>query len=332
VSNISNHLKEAFGLQVPLHRMNPSQLSKLPVYLRGGFDFWAGRLLNHKVIFAQIKERGEMSPSRLKKQSKELSIIFQHTVIFVLKELESWNRGRLIEQNVSFIEPGRQIYVPELLLQLNNGTSRNSIQISVGEKLGMVSQAILLYKLISRRMEPLDYAHISNVMDCSLMTVSRSMRELAAAEFVTIEEGKPNLVHFNVHGKELWDLALPLLSSPVKTVWRSDIPFTTVHVDMKLSGETALAHYTMLSKGNGDTFAVGKKRFDFMKIPAAFQQQVQQNYGDYRIQVWDYDPDLVSQNFGGVVDRLSLYLSMKDQIEDERMEAALQELLNKMEW
>ncbi|MFY0084776.1 hypothetical protein ABTP93_22115, partial [Acinetobacter baumannii] len=69
------------------------------------------------------------------------------------------------------------------------------------------------------------------------------MRELASAGLVTIEEGKPNLVYFNAHGKELWDQALPLLSSPVKTVWRSEKPIDTT-VDMKISGETALAHYT----------------------------------------------------------------------------------------
>ncbi|MFX5142059.1 hypothetical protein ABTC48_20465, partial [Acinetobacter baumannii] len=89
--------------------------------------------------------------------------------------------------------------VPELLLHLNDTSGRNSMQLHVGEKLGMQSQAIVLWKLNKRRIEPLEYQHMTNVMDCSLMTVSRSMRELASAGLVTIEEGKPNLVYFNAH-------------------------------------------------------------------------------------------------------------------------------------
>jgi hypothetical protein len=332
VNDISNYMKEAFGLSVPLQKLDAEELRTLPVYLRGAYEFWVGRLLNSRLIFAEVKDREELSPLRLKKQSRELFNLRHCPVIFVFKELESWNRSRLIEQHVSFMELGKQLYVPELLLHLNDISGRNSIQLHAGEKLGMYAQAILLWKLIKSRMDPLEYQYVSDVMDCSLMTVSRSMRELAAAGLVTIEEGKPNLVHFNTHGKDLWEQALPLLSSPVKTVWRSEKPFVDVAVDMKVSGETALAHYTMLSKGSGDTFAVGKKMFDFAKRAPGLQEQLQQHYGDYMIQIWDYDPDLVAQNFGGVVDRLSLYLSMKDHIEDERMEAALEELLNKMEW
>lgn len=332
MNDISNYMNKAFGVDMPLKKLDAKELSILPVYLRGAYDFWVGKLLNSRLIFAEVKDREELSPLRLKKQARELFNLRDCPVIFVFKELESWNRSRLIEQHVSFMELGKQLYVPELLLHLNDISGRSSIPLQVGEKLGIYAQAILLWKLVNRRMDPLEYQHITKVMDCSLMTVSRSIRELAAAGLVHIEEGKPNLVHFNRHGKDLWEQALPLLSSPVKKVWRSDRPFTTVTADMKLSGETALAHYTMLSKGHGETYAVGKKRFDFAKRAPGLQEQLQQHYGDYIIQVWDYDPDLVAGHIEGVVDRLSLYLSMKDNMKDERMEAALQELLNKMEW
>lgn len=328
---ISNYLAKAFGLQVPLHQLDASELGRLPVYLRGAYDFWTGKLLENKVIFAEIKDREELSPSRLKKQARDLFNMLKHPVIFVINELESWNRSRLIEQNVSFIEPGRQIYVPELLLHLTDISGRNSVHLHIGETLSMPSQAILLYKLNTRQMDPLEYQQVAAAMGCSLMTVSRSMRELAGAGLVKIEEGRPNLVYFLAHGKDLWDQALPLLSSPVKIVWRSERPINAAG-DMKAAGETALSHYTMLSKGLGDTYAVSKHMLPFLKKREAGLQELQQNYGNYMLQVWDYDPDYVADNYGGFVDRLSLYLSLKDNIDDERMAAAMEELLNKMEW
>lgn len=324
-------MQKAFGLQVPLQKLEVKEMSRLPVYLRGAYDFWIGRLLNKRVIFAEVMGKGELSPSRLKKQARDLSNMLNYPIVFVFKELESWNRGRLIEHNVSFIEPGRQLYVPELLLHLNDSIGRNSIHVHVGSKLSMPSQAIVLNKLNSRTIEPLEYQQVAKAMSVSLMTVSRSMRELAAAEMVRIEEGKPNLVHFKLHGKDLWDQALPMLSSPVKTVWSSEIDFNTSK-DMRAAGETALSHMTMLSNGSGNTYAVSKIVFPLLKKKDLILQKLQQNYGNYYLQVWEYDPDYTANNNGGDVDRLSLYLSMKENIEDERMAAALKELLNKMEW
>lgn len=314
-----------------LQRLEGKEVGRLPVYLRGTYDFWLGRLLNQKVIFAERKNREEMSPSRLKKDALDLAKILHHPVIFPMKELESWNRLRLIEKNISFIEPGRQIYVPELLLHINDSNGRNAIQLEPGEKLSMPSQAIVLHKLNTRQMDPLEYQMVANAMGVSLMTISRSMRELAAAKLVRIEEGKPNLVYFNWHGKELWEKVLPLLSSPVKTVWRSEIPFTVIP-DLKAAGETALSHYSMLANGSEETYAVSKQMLPILKKKDPVLQQLQQNYGKYYLQVWDYDPDYTGNNTDNYVDRLSLYLSLKDQIEDERVQAAMEELLNHMEW
>jgi Tfp pilus assembly protein PilO len=47
------------------------------------------------------------------------------------------------------------------------------------------------------------------------------------------------------------------------------------------------------------------------------------------IQVWSYDPKLFA--VAGVVDRLSLFLSLRDE-KDERVEAALEQMMKEMPW
>jgi hypothetical protein len=47
------------------------------------------------------------------------------------------------------------------------------------------------------------------------------------------------------------------------------------------------------------------------------------------IEIWKYDPELLARK--GVVDPLSLYLSLKN-IKDERVEMALDTLLEKFQW
>jgi hypothetical protein len=47
------------------------------------------------------------------------------------------------------------------------------------------------------------------------------------------------------------------------------------------------------------------------------------------VEVWSYNPELLSG--GQIVDRLSLYLSLKDN-EDERVEAALEHMMEAVSW
>ena len=46
-------------------------------------------------------------------------------------------------------------------------------------------------------------------------------------------------------------------------------------------------------------------------------------------QVWKYNPKMLSTE--GVVDKLSLYLSLKDN-DDERIQIELERLINEMSW
>lgn len=331
MNEIRNYLNKGFGLDVSMRRLEQSQLAKLPLYIRGAFEFWSANLLNNKVLFVAIKEGAELSPVKLKKQAAEIAKFIPYPIVYIFPELESWNRSRLIEQHVAFIEPDKQLYVPELLLHLNDVSRRSNLSLRLGEKLSMSSQAILLHQLNTRKYEPFEYQQMANAMGCSLMTISRSIRELSAAGLAVIEEGRPNLVHFITKGKKLWEQALPLLSSPIKSIWRSEKPLKGT-TGIKMAGITALSHYSMLSKGSGLCYAIGKHFLPSLKKRNPGLHDEQQQYGEYQLQVWDYVPDFTGNPVGGVVDRLSLYLSMRDQVEDERTEAALQELINEMEW
>lgn len=331
MSEISKYLKEVFGIEAVIHPMENADLSALPIYLKGSYRFYTGRLLNHQVIFADLIERTQLTPSQLKKQGDTLTQMLRHPIVFVIAELESWNRTRLIGQNIAFIEPGKQLFVPNLLLQLSDITSRKKPIREGIEKLSAPAQAILLYKLNSRINSPLQYSNMQSQFGYSSMTISRSMKELENAGIIKIAGGRTKIVTFMLHGEELWQKTLPLLSSPVKEIWQSEAPFWREN-EYKEAGETALANYTMLAQRSGATYAIGKDLFRSNKIKNPEIQNMQQRYGNYYLEVWNYDPECIPSDAPNTVDRLSLYLSMRDKIEDERMNQALEELLNNMKW
>jgi hypothetical protein len=71
-----------------------------------------------------------------------------------------------------------------------------------------------------------------------------------------------------------------------------------------------------------------KKNFSALKKRKAIKD-INQHKGDFLIEVWDYDPALLSKS--KYVDMLSLYLSIKDS-SDDRTQIELEKLLNKVKW
>jgi hypothetical protein len=51
--------------------------------------------------------------------------------------------------------------------------------------------------------------------------------------------------------------------------------------------------------------------------------------GEVEVEVWKYNPALLSES--GVVDRLSLYLLLKD-YDDERVQIELEHMIHEIKW
>ena len=96
----------------------------------------------------------------------------------------------------------------------------------------------------------------------------------------------------------------------------------------RIGGDTALSNYTMLSESNRKTYVIGKDEFRSLKTSGALKG-LDKKYGDIRIEVWLYNPLILSENKN--VDKLSLYLSLKQE-EDERFKGALEDLINEIQW
>lgn len=78
-----------------------------------------------------------------------------------------------------------------------------------------------------------------------------------------------------------------------------------------------------LTKKTSNVLPCRKK--DFKALNVAVDKQ----FGQNEIQVWKYNPQILSST--GVVDKLSLYLSLKDN-EDERIQIELERLISEMPW
>ena len=85
----------------------------------------------------------------------------------------------------------------------------------------------------------------------------------------------------------------------------------------------------MLSPPAGPVVALGARNWAAVKQGLQGREIPFAEPGAWEIQVWSYDPNLCAAD--NTVDRLSLYLSLRDD-RDERVEGALDEMMKGLAW
>lgn len=326
MNNLRQYLQERFDQEGELDFLDKEQKASIPLYLAGNYDFYRGNLAGRPIIWAKVKDVHDLSINRLHKQGDQLKRYLAAPIVFVFDKLPSWQRKRLIDKHIAFVEPPRQLYIPELLLELNDRARSNNPYESTKDSLRPSSQSAILYHLEVASIENRPLREIADLLKYSTMEVSRIVDELAHFSLIRLERKREKIIRFLFMGQELWNRANPLMRSPVREVWFTDDDLTSN--DFRIGGDTGLAMYTMLSESILRTCCIGKRAFRTLKQVDVIKG-LDKRQGDNRIEVWHYDPALLSKD--KIVDRLSLYLSMREE-KDERVQGALKDLINEISW
>jgi len=96
------------------------------------------------------------------------------------------------------------------------------------------------------------------------------------------------------------------------------------------TGLTALSRFTRISADRHAEFAMSNPRYRLARRNEWLEERQFLEDGLVVIEQWSYSPSLLAMD-NRTVDRLSLYLSMRDD-PDERVQAALHELIEDAEW
>ncbi|MEJ0101298.1 MAG: hypothetical protein WDO19_01535 [Bacteroidota bacterium] len=320
---IINKLNGTSGIEIKQLKVALGFINKLPIYLNRTFKFYAVEIAEKKIILAELLSLKNFTPDQLKKQHYQLEDFSQLPVVFLIEHIEAYQRKRLVEKKIPFIVPGKQLYIPNLLIDLNE--SRRGSLTKYREKLSPAAQCLLLFHLQVENLDEMQLKIIAKKLNYSAMTVSRVAKELMQFSLCNITGTKQKAIDFPKNKKEIWNKALAVAINPVKQkVFVNQLPYS---IQLPYSGETAMEHYTHLNAGKTKNFAIAKGKFIQLKRRKKFETNPYE--GNYLLEVWNYNPELLSK--GKYIDELSLYLSMKNN-NDERTQIELEHLVNKMKW
>jgi hypothetical protein len=316
----TKYLSDTLGVAVSLWEW-PGK-SRLPLFLRQAYDFHEFEFLGQPCLTMVETGNEDLSPATIRKQMAQLRDKFPGEVIYVRLGLTSDLRRRLIEQGVQFVIPGNQLYLPRFGLDLREYFRTRP---SESDVLTPAAQATLLYLLLHEDATNRSVNGLARPLGYSKMSISRAFTELEIPQLGKVETmGRNRFLHLADEPKVVWQAAQKHLRSPVRDrVMFEDFGNRDLGVT---AGLPALSKYTMLSAGSRPTYAVSASDWEEgtgHSLGATGEQH------EVEIELWTYDPRLLARD--GLVDRLSLFLSLRES-EDERVQAALSEMIESMPW
>ena len=312
----TDYLAKLIGCEVRMLTHAKGGDDKLPLALVSRYSLCDVEFMETKVTMAIPTESEDISPMQLSKHQAKMMEVFQHPVIFALESVESYKITRLTQAKVNFIVPGKLVFIPSLLIVLRELKNKQAV---MPEKMPPVAQLLVLYHLEKGTIDGLNTTEIAELTGLAYPTINVALRWLVSNNFIALVGGKQKCVRITLSKTELWNKSLPLMSSPIERILFTNIKLT----GSLLAGETAMGQYTMLAEPAVPVVAIDKTT---AKENAPL---LNKEYGDIKVEVWKYTPTLLSEN--GCVDKLSLYLCMKDS-EDERIQLECDTLIEDMKW
>jgi len=322
---------------------NWSAADNLPLFLQGGYRYQCAHLAGQGcLLMLELGGEQQDSASRLKKHVGIVAKHFHGPVIYVVQATTSYNRKRLIDQRIAFAVPGKQLYLPFAAMDLRESFTPVDASKDKPKRLGAVAQQIVLLALYGRWDTKQSAQALAERLGVSKMTVSRAYSELVDAGLARLEmTGRIKRLVFTAEHRELWALAKPLLTSPIKKrVWIDEYDYRQYAAQLGcLAGESALSELGMLMAPKNKSVALSLQDWTSLKKMMGLREQPRGEDHGVAVELWKYDPVALSErgfdsktmdskeiDSGGIVDHLSLYLSLESET-DDRVKIAREELL-----
>ena len=316
---IINTFKDIFGSKAILKHIEKSPAAKdLPILVARKLEFYNVKLpaFNWDFLIAEFKEMPDVR--LVENYYKQILKNINGNFVFVFADINTRQRHSLINRQIQFIIPGKFIFIPNLGVAAGAKT-----HLHIGDKLwGMgelssVAENIVVKRLLDEKFEGRRGKDFAEALQTQGIIISKALFELEERKIITTKKaGKEKFIFFGSK-EELWGKVKKILTNPV--VGKFYIP--KVEMDLPLAGENALAKNSSLEAPQAKTFALYKRDLkDIKKTAREASDEIQ-------IEVWKRNPKLLANQ--GVVDGISLYLSLREHA-DERVQIALKELLKNL--
>ena len=322
IKSLETYLRETLHAPIQLERWR--QAATLPAYLTGQYDFFDGTVGDVQILFLHSAE--EPVPSAAKKHERTLQQSWTGPVAFVFERITPRTRQRMVSEGLSFVVPDNQIYLPALGVNLRE---RYRTRVQTTDRLRPSAQVLFLHVLANHSPGSNTPSGLARRLGYTPMAMGQALNQLEDAKLVNVhKEGRERRFELAGEPADLWHQAQPLLASPISR--RRYLSGVTPSARKGLAaGLSALATYSALAEPAVPVVALDRVKAKSLLEVRGVQELPTADEAELAVEVWSYEPGVLSE--GATVDRLSLYLSLRDDT-DERVQSALDEMMRGVTW
>ncbi len=312
IDNIFEHMNIVFDDSFVCQK---DEAVELPLYLDKKYKLYNMDLLGYKSLLVRVDQQ-----STIDKMLKHIATINNSAkdrkIVLYFSSLSKNFINVLINNNIPFIVSDKQIFLPFVYVYLKN-------EFKVEKKIETFSpltQLTFLYFLYNE--DSLDATSYAKKIGYSKMSTSRSLNELCELKLIDFKFGGPNKrtkIYSKIKRNYLKN-GEEYLVSPILKKYYCSIDSEISVVGLK-SGLNVLAENSMLSYSH-NCIAIGENEFkELQKNSELFSllNTEKLHDDDLTIEIWKYDPKILSS--GKSVDIVSLSKTLDK--EDVRVENEL---------
>lgn len=333
IMKLQKYIEDILGYLMVIIPIPKQELGSLPMYVNEIYKLYRVTLGDFHFLLIEYKDADAFSISQLEKHGELIKTHLNQKVALLAEDISALYRKRLIEKGINFIVPGKQLFLPDFLMDLREG-NQNAGRKKKTEKLLPSAQFILLYHLLQKPTEYIEdesFTQLALRFGYTKMAITKAVDNLVYHELCKVEGTKEKYVRFIDDKNQLWQEALPRLVNPVfKTIYVDELP---EGIHLLQANESALPEYSDMNPSQQKYYAIEKGNFfDLQKN--GLLRNPNEYEGKYGLEVWKYKPEPLANILNNnipAVDPLSLYLSLNDN-RDERIEMALEQILEHFLW
>ena len=320
MKELIDYLKDTVGIEITVQENQLISKNKLPFHLIKGYEILPVCLQGKDVVFVKPIHSEYPTPDQLTKQLEQIEKALERQGIFIFSKIDTYARKRMVQNKTAFIIENGQTYIPFMLIDLDERKTEKDVK----KTLSPSSQCIVIYHLMVDSLNGNNLQAISRLFEYTTMTITRSVKEMENFELCNVSRAKDKRIEFQSDNGKLWSIAKEFMKSPVqKKIWIDIIPRSQ---HLILSGISALSGYSDISDDKERSYAINKEIYRQLKHEHDLVGE-NRKYGNVSIEIWKYNPEILSDS--GKVDPLSLYLLLSDN-EDERIQQALDQMIDSL--
>ncbi|MGL2963829.1 MarR family transcriptional regulator [Flavobacterium sp. RSB2_4_14] len=330
MEKLKEYIHQILGKDIEIKELSTDYTNKLPFIFKNNFNFYVTHLHNHELILVQVNKEDAFNAAQLRQQVIAIQKVLSKKIIIVTEDITAINRKRLIDQRISFIVPGKQMFLAELLIDIQDFNKDKEFK---KEFLLLPSaQLILLYQILHKEddLSKYTFKQLAEKFQYTQMGITKAIENLKRLAIVEVFGSKEKNIVFENDRQKLWkNIERHLISPVLKTVYVDEKPT----IKMYCSNATALEEYSDMNPSKLEYFAIEKNKF--YELEKANQLgNLNNESGNYALEVWKYNPELITKDITkkNNVDPLSLYISLKEGFIDERTDMALDQIIEKYIW